>query len=110
MARQIILDYNDKEYILEYTRGSIRDMEANGFRVGEVGEKPATMVPLLIQGAFIKHNRFLKENEVEEIINSIPRKNELIAELTNMVIEAYTTLLDDNKEVDEKKASWKIVK
>ena len=110
MARQIILNYNDKEYILEYTRGSIRTMEANGFNVNEVGNKPAMMIPILIQGAFIKHHRFLKENEIEEIINSIPKKTELIGELSNMVLAAYTDLLEDNKEVDEKKASWKIVK
>ena len=110
MAKQIILNYNDKEYILEYTRGSIKDMEANGFKVGEVGDRPAMMIPLLIKGAFIKHHKFLKENEVEAIINAIPKKNELIGELSEMVFSAYTDLLDDNKEVDEKKASWKIVK
>lgn len=107
---KINLKFKDKEYILEYSRYSIQTMEKEGFNIQEVSNKPAVMLPLLFEGAFTKNHKFVKRQEIDEIYNSISKKDELIGVLSQMVLEAYECLLGDNKEVDEGNAHWEIVK
>ena len=58
---KIALTYENKEYVLEYSRQSVRTMEAQGFVLNELETKPVTMIPMLYQGAFIKHHKGLSE-------------------------------------------------
>lgn len=107
---KIIIKKNDNEYILEYNRQSVQQMEKLGFSIKEIDTKPMIMFPLLFRGAFIKNHSFVKEKEITEIYEKIKRKNELHEKLMDMISECYTSLLDDNKDSDDKEGNvdWEI--
>ena len=52
---KIVLTHEKKEYVLEYSRQSVKQMEGQGFVLGEITNKPMTMIPMLFSGAFIKN-------------------------------------------------------
>ena len=65
-----------KEYILEYNRESVQQIEKIGFSLNDLTKKPMTMFPLLFRGAFIKNCRFVKEKEINEIYEKFPKKSD----------------------------------
>ena len=52
-VNQINFDYNGKHYCLEYTRDTVKQMEAMGFSINDIGDKPATRIEQLWAGAFL---------------------------------------------------------
>ena len=40
MSTKIAVTYNEKEYVLEFSRQSVRQMEAQGFVASQVEDKP----------------------------------------------------------------------
>lgn len=109
--KKIKLNYKDKEYILEFNRKTITDLESMGFVLGEVTTKPATMLPLAFRGAFLKNHRFVKETVIDDMFEHISDKQGLIQKLSEMITETYTSLLNGEElEEDEKNVSWEIVK
>lgn len=116
MATQITVHYDGKDYVLEYTRNAVKAMEQQGFVLDQVGDKPMTMIPLLVHGAFIKHNKGIKRSLIDEIYDHIQDKtgegnsDGFIQVLLEMYSETVTTLTD-NTSVDEGNvAVWKVVK
>ncbi len=116
MSTKITIEYQNKEYILEYTRTAVKQMEQQGFVLDQISDKPMTMVPLLVQGAFMKHNRGIKRDLVDEIYEHIADKigngedNGFIHALLEMYAETVNTLTD-NASIDEgNKAVWKVTK
>ena len=95
MSRQIQFTYNDKEYTLEFTRNSVREMEARGFSAAQIADKPMTILPQLFAGAFLARHPGEKPAVIEEIYRKMPNKRELIARLADMYSEPVKTLLDD---------------
>ena len=57
MAKQLTFTYNGKDYVLEYTRNTVRQMENNGFVTNDIDIKPMTVLPALFAGAFLAHHR-----------------------------------------------------
>ncbi len=109
--KKIKITYNDKEYILEYNRKTIGDIEQMGFVASQFVDKPATMLPIAFKGAFLKNHKFVKQEIIDEIFSHMTDKQALIGELSNMILECYQSLTED--EVDEKdkekNAHWEIV-
>ena len=60
MSTKITVTYQNKDYVLEYSRTTAKQIEDSGFVLDQLGDKPATMIPLLVYGAFAKHNRGIK--------------------------------------------------
>ena len=56
--KKIKLNYKDKDYILEYNRKTVSDLENMGFVASEIASKPATMLPLAFRGAFLKNHTY----------------------------------------------------
>lgn len=102
---KITLSYNKKEYILEYSRQSVRMMESQGFAADELAKQPVTMIPLLFQGAFSKNHKGLKRAVIEEIYDNIADKGALITALVEMYSDTVTTIIGDK---EEGKASWAV--
>lgn len=98
MAKQLTFSYNGKDYTLEYTRASIRQMEADGFIAEDIERKPMTVLPALFRGAFIAHHRFEKPKVIDEIYNQMGHKAELIERLAEMYNEPISSLLDEPTE------------
>jgi len=106
---KINLTYDKKEYVLEYSRQSVRTMESQGFVLDEISSKPVTMIPMLFNGAFIKNHRGIKRNVMDDIFDNISDKTALMQALIEMYAETLSTLTEDREEA-EGNATWALVK
>ena len=96
MAKQIVFTHKNKEYTLEYTRESVKQMEREGFVGGDVVSKPMNTLPKLFAGAFKAHHRFdTKQKEIDEMFDLFTNKTALIEKLAEMYAEPMETLMDD---------------
>lgn len=116
MSTKITVSYQDKEYVLEFSRMTAKQIEDQGFILDQLGDKPATMIPLLVYGAFMKNNRGIKRSLVDEIYENIVNKvgsdgeEGFINILGEMYAETVSTLVD-NTSIDEgNAATWKVTK
>lgn len=91
MTRRIHFMYKDKEYCLEFTRTTIKRMEAKGFVVADVLNKPMSMLPELFAGSFLANHPFTRGKEIDEIYEQFDDKGELL----NTLAEMYSLVLDD---------------
>lgn len=115
MSTKITITYNKNEYVLEYSRNAVKQMEQQGFVLDQIGDKPMTMVPLLVYGAFMKHNKGIKRTLVDEIYEHITDKvgdgeNGFIQALLEMYSETVNTLTDNNTVDEGNAAVWKVTK
>lgn len=110
MSKVMTVTYNDKDYTLEYTRRSVQAMERQGFDINAVSSKPATMMPLLLRGAFKAHHKDMRDDEIDEICDSIgvdsDDREAFIAKLVEMYSEPVLALMEGTKG-NEKNATWK---
>jgi hypothetical protein len=104
---KIVLNYDNKEYELEFNRQSVKMMESQGFVLDEITSKPMTMIPLLFSGAFIKNCKGTKRSVIDDIFEGISDKTGLMQALMEMYAETLSTLTDD---VGEGNVSWTLVK
>ena len=105
---KITLNYDEKDYTLEYNRQSVLMMESQGFVLEQLSIKPVTMIPMMFQGAFIKNHRGMKRALIDEIYDEVADKSGLLNALMEMYAETLSTLTDE-KEV-EGNAIWAVVK
>ena len=107
MGKQITFEYKDKEYTLEYTRETVKQMEREGFVAGDILTKPMLTLPKLFAGAFKAHHRFdVKQKQIDEIFELFKNKQALVEKLAEMYAEPMETLLD-NDNIDAGNAiSW----
>ena len=87
MNKQLRFTYQDKEYVLEYTRKSVEAMEKKGFVASDIESKPVTVLPALFAGAFLANHRFVKQEIIDEIYSKMTNKSELISKLAEMYNE-----------------------
>ena len=104
---KIVLNYEKKEYVLEYNRQSVKQMEGQGFVLDEIATKPMTMIPMLFSGAFIKNCRGTKRAVIDAIYEGIADKTVLMEALMEMYAETLSTLTDNN---DEGNVTWTLTK
>lgn len=104
---KIVLNHEKKEYVLEYSRQSVKTMESQGFVLDEITSKPMTMIPLLFSGAFYKNCKGVKRNVIDEIYDGIGDKTALMQALMEMYAETLATLTDENAEGN---VTWTMVK
>lgn len=98
MAKQLTFSYKGKDYILEFTRSTVRQMENTGFVADEINTKPMTVLPALFAGAFLAHHRFEKQAVIDEIYSKMNDKMSLIERLAEMYNEPIKALLEDPEE------------
>ena len=98
MNKQLRFTYQDKEYVLEYTRKSVEAMEKKGFVAADIETKPVTVLPALFAGAFFANHRFVKQEVIDEIYSKMTNKSELISKLAEMYNEPIMALVDEPEE------------
>lgn len=98
MAKQLTFTVDGKDYTLEYTRSTVRQMESEGFIATEIETKPMTVLPALFRGAFLAHHRFVKPDVIEAIYAKLGNKEKLIEALAEMYNEPISSLLDEPQE------------
>lgn len=106
MAKQIIFTYGEKDYTLEYTRRTVKQMEDEGFVARDIDSKPMTLLPALFAGAFKAHHRFVKQEVIDEIYAAMPNKEDLIGKLAEMYNEPIETLMAEPDGKAAKNVQW----
>ena len=115
MSTTVTITYQKQEYVLEYSRNAVKQLEQQGFVIDQLADKPMTMVPLLVYGAFMKNHKGIKRSLVDEIYEHLVDKigdgeDGFIQVLLEMYAETVNTLTD-NSAVDEgNAATWKVTK
>lgn len=98
MAKTLNFEYKGKEYTLEFTRETIKQMEREGFVADDMVSKPMTTLPRLFAGAFKAHHRFdAKQKLIDEMFELFTNKGPLLEKLAEMYHEPFETLMDDEK-------------
>jgi len=105
MKKQIFVEYDDKNYTLEYNRSSVEKLERQGFTINLVDEKPMTMLPMLFSGAFLANHSNIKRTVVDAIFNSMNNKTELYGALGEMYGDTLNSLFEET-EGGEKNVTW----
>lgn len=105
MAKQLKFTYNEKDYVLEFTRRTVTEMEKKGFIAAEVENKPMSTLPALFEGAFLAHHRFEKKETINAIFNRMTNKEELIGKLAEMYNEPIMALVEEPEE-SEGNVGW----
>ncbi len=105
MNKQLRFTYMDKEYVLEYTRKTVEQMEAQGFKAHEINERPMTMLPKLFEGAFLANHKYASKTVIGEIFSKMGNRQELIGKLAEMYNEPIASLVEEPKE-DEGNLNW----
>lgn len=98
MSKQLRFTYQDKEYVLEFTRKTVEMMEKQGFIAEDARTKPMTTLPALFKGAFLANHRFVKDETIDAIYTKLPNKGELIGKLAEMYNEPIMTLMEEPEE------------
>lgn len=95
MAKRLNFEYDGKEYCLEFTRSTVREMERKGFVASDLSDKPLSTLPELFAGAFKAHHPTERKAVIDEIYNLMPDKQGLISCLAEMYSEPINALLDE---------------
>lgn len=104
-VNQINFEYNGKHYCLEYTPETIKQMEANGFNINDMGDMPATRIEQLWAGAFMaNHRRNTSASIIKELYSKMKDKEKLLQKLSEMYSNTLNYLLPD--EDDEGNVEW----
>ena len=105
MAKQLKFTFEGKEYVLEFTRRTVTEMEKRGFIAAEVEQKPMSTLPALFEGAFLAHHRFVKKDVIDNIFAHMTNKEDLIGKLAEMYNEPIMALVEEPEE-SEGNVSW----
>ncbi len=105
-VNQINFDYNGKHYCLEYTRDTVKQMEASGFNINDMGDKPATRIEQLWAGAFLANHRKVSNSIIKELYGKMKDKEKLLHSLSEMYNNTLSYLLPDAEEDDEGNVDW----
>jgi hypothetical protein len=109
MAKQLRFTYDNKEYVLEFTRRSVEIMEKKGFVASDIETKPVTILPALFAGAFLANHKYEKPEVIDKIYSKMLNKQELIGKLAEMYNEPIMALVDEPTESEgnlDWTASW----
>ena len=100
MAKQLKFTFKDKEYVLEFTRRTVTEMEKKGFIASDITDKPMTTLPALFAGAFLAHHRFVKEDIINDIYSKLTKKEDLIGKLAEMYNEPILALVEEPEKAE----------
>ena len=104
-VNQINFEYKGKSYCLEYTPATIKQMEANGFNINDIGDKPATRIEQLWTGAFLAHHRkAVGDGLPMNLLKEMKNREDLLTTLTRMYNNSLEYLAPG--EEDEGNVEW----
>lgn len=98
MDKKLTFTYDDKDYVLEYTKNTVRQMERSGFIANDLEDKPMTVLPTLFAGAFLANHSSVKREKIDRIYSKMGDKKRLIAALSEMYNDTVETLLEEPEE------------
>lgn len=106
MSKQIQFTYKDVDYLLEFNRATIKQMEREGYSVTIAQNMPVTFTDAALKYAFKKNHRDVNDATIEEIRNALGDKAGLTEYLIEMISEVVESLNDEPKNA----IKWKALK
>ena len=93
---------NDKDYVLEMTRNSIKWLEASGFSIDEFYKKPLTYFDLIWVSLFIANNKDVAQNPnlALKLIETYEKEEKKPAEIVKFGIEQYKAFMNALADID----------
>lgn len=107
MAKQIVFEYEGKEYTLEYTRKAVEALERQGLVAEEITTKPMTVLPNLFAGAFFANHRSTNRDIIDNIYKKLTNKQALIEKLAELYNDTVLTLMEEPED-DGKNVNWEV--
>lgn len=98
MATKLNFTFDGKDYTLEFTRKSVKQMEDRGFIPSRIVDAPMTVLPDLFAGAFLANHKFAKRETIDAIFDKMKNKRELIDVLSKMYNEPLAALMEEGDE------------
>ena len=105
-SNQINFEYNGKKYCLEYTRESVKMMEAMGFSIEDFADKPATRIEQIWAGAFLANHKKTSNTVIKELYDKMKNKEALVTKLAEMYNNTLSSLMPDKDDDDEGNVDW----
>ena len=106
MAKQLVFTYDGKDYVLEFTRNSIRQMEKQGFDANKAEAAPMTAAYSLFSGAFIAHHRNTDSRKIDEIFGKIGDLSEWATDLLEMYKDTFEATDEPDKGEIVRAKNW----
>lgn len=99
----------DKEtnhvYVLDFDRDSVEFCESKGFNWDEIGDRPATMIPLVWYAAFRRYDRKISYNKTTELLEKLGgMRVEWLTRLRELYDQGMASLIADETSTDEEAA------
>jgi len=104
MKKITVNDKYGNEYVLEYTRDTVIQLERSGFDISSVEAKPMTSVHSLFAGAFLANHKNTKPTTIDEIYDGLSDKGGLLNALVELYNEPLEALME---EPEQGNAMWK---
>lgn len=105
--RKLKLKINDKDYVLEMNRDTIKWLEANGFSIEDFDKKPVTYYDLLWLSLFLANHREVNPNLAIKLMDSYKASGKSPAKVVRFAVEEYQSfmnaLADTNSTENEEK-------
>lgn len=98
MSTQINFSHEGKDYCLEYTKRTVKQMEDRGFDIRRYLEAPMSTLPELFAGAFLAKHKYTPRDVIDAIYDRMKDKKALIRTLTTMYNEPIEALMEDGEE------------
>jgi len=99
--KQISFEFDGKNYTLEFTKNTVRQMERRGFVADDIDTKPMTVIPDLFAGAFLANHSNVKREKIDRIYEALNGKQRLVRALIEMYNETVEYLMDDAEPGEE---------
>lgn len=106
--KKVELNIDDKNYLLEMNRNSIKWLESRGFSIVDFEKKPITYFDLIWSSLFITNHKDLSEDETLELLEKYEREFS-VAEVIRFAVEEYTSFMNALAVTDSKKNNLKII-
>lgn len=106
--KKVELNIDDKNYLLEMNRNSIKWLESRGFSIVDFEKKPITYFDLIWSSLFITNHKDLSEDETLELLEKYEKENS-VAEVIRFAVEEYTSFMNALAVTDSKKNNLKII-
>ena len=104
----INFEYNGKRYCLEYTRETVKQMEAAGFSPSDIAEKPMIRLEQMWAGAFMANHRKTSNTIIEAMFKEMKNREQLRTVLMDMLAETYESLIPAEDDEDQGNVEWTV--
>lgn len=90
--KKLKLQINDKDYLLEMNRLSIKWLEATGFNIEEFDKKPVTYYDMLWTSLFIANHKEVNPSLAIKLLEAY-EENHKVAPIIKFAVEEYAAFM-----------------